>query len=482
MTMLLLVLLNSLFLSSSFFNVPLVDAATFEVMVFKPTAQVDDSSDSSSSSSSSSISNSNKDIKAGSVLAGAGHKLFKSKYLGNSVVTNAKNLGYAGTITLGNPPQSFEVIFDTGSDMIVITSNQCQGLHCNDMAHYTCTSCAKTPYSYNISYGDGTWGSGPIVTDAVSIGGLVVQNQQILDITRSGLDLSSYGPGISGLVGLMPSSPVLNAVPPLATIFQSKLLDMNVFSVYLAPTLRQNQGGSFLFGGIDRTKFVGDLNQVPISTLAGVREGMWYVDAENAFVGATPVTGYTKSPWLFDTGTSFIAVPTSFAQTFHASIPGAAYSAADQIYTLPCNGNQTFGISFNGIKYEIPYLDYVAVAGAGMGTSPSLCVSLIMPLGNYEMYILGDPFLRQIYAVYDFTPGASRIGLAKVNVTSVALGNEGLSGDPVPGGDVISPVKPSMAGQSRFGGAMLMITLMSGTSSLGTILFVIATMITTIIL
>ncbi|KAG0313391.1 hypothetical protein BGZ99_008914 [Dissophora globulifera] len=417
--------------------------------------------------------------KSESVLGSGGSKLFTSKYLGNSIVTNAKDLGYAGTIILGdNPPQSFEVVFDTGSDMIVITSNQCQGSHCNDMVHYTCSSCAKTPYSYNISYGDGTWGSGPIVTDKVSLGGLVVQNQQILDITRSGLDLSSYGPGISGLVGLMPSSPVLNAVPPLATIYKSKLLDMNVFSVYLAPTLKQKQGGTFLFGGIDNTKFVGSLNQVPISTAQGVREGMWYIDADNAYVGGVAVEGYTKSPWLFDTGTSFIAVPTSFAQAFHANIPGSAYSAADQIYTLPCTGNHTFGISFNNIQYEIPYEDYVAIAGGGS----TLCISLVMPLGNYEMYILGDPFLRQVYAVYDFTPGASRIGLAKINAKNVSLGQEGLSGDPVPGGAVITPLgsSSSAASQRRFRTVRCISSLMStvttvvGLSAIGALSTVLA--------
>ncbi|KAI7822317.1 aspartic peptidase domain-containing protein [Gamsiella multidivaricata] len=404
-------------------------AATFEVMVSKPVIQSDPFINAASRS----------------VLGQGGSKLFTSKYLGNSVVTNAKNLGYSGTMILGDPPQSFEVIFDTGSDMIVITSNKCQGLHCSDMAHYTCISCAKTLYSYNISYGDGTWGSGPIVTDKVTIGGLDIKNQQILDVTRSGLDLSSYGPGISGLVGLMPSSPVLNAIPPLATIYKSKLLDMNVFSVYLTSTLKKNQGGSFLFGGIDRTKFTGSLNQVPISTTPSVREGMWYIDADNAFVGETSVVGYTKSPWLFDTGTSFIAVPTSFARAFHAEIPGSAYSATDQVYTLPCTGNMTFGISFNGVKYEVPYLDYVAIAG---GESP-LCVSLVMPLENYEMYILGDPFLRQVYAVYDFTPGASRIGLAKINVTNASLGDEGLSGEPMPGGIDIIPVQLSI-GLGRF--------------------------------
>jgi len=422
-------LLFLLFIFNTLSSTPswsMVHAGTVEVFVTKPVAESFDTS-------------------LGNSL---GSKLFSSKYLGNSVVTNAKNLGYAGTIELGNPPQSFLVVFDTGSDMIVITSNQCQGTHCNDMAHYTCTSCTKTSYSYNISYGDGTWGSGPIVADTVGLGGLVVENQQILDITRSGLDLTSYGPGISGLVGLMPSSPVLNAVPPLATIYKNKLLDMNVFSVYLAATLKQNQGGSFLFGGIDDTKYMGSLNQMPISTAPGVRTGMWYVDADNVFVGGVPVKGYSKSPWLFDTGTSFIAVPTTFAEAYHANIPGSSFSATDQLYTLPCTGNYSFGISFNGVQYEVPYQDYIAAAGSGS----SSCVSLVMPLGNYEMYILGDPFLRQIYAVYDFTPGASRIGIAKVNVTSASLGNEGLSGEPVPGGSVISPLKPSSMGRRRFDG------------------------------
>ncbi|KAF9094850.1 hypothetical protein BGX23_001493 [Mortierella sp. AD031] len=440
LTVLASLILSTLVATTPFF-VTSANAASFEVLVNKPAIQFDSSSFP-------------LDTTAKVPLKGIRHKLIASKYLGNSIVTNAKNLGYSGTVILGNnPPQSFEVVFDTGSDMIVITSDQCQSSPCDDMAHYTCTSCSKTPYSYNISYGDGTWGSGPIVTDTVSIGGLIIHDQQILDITQSGLDLSSYGPGISGLVGLMPNSPVLSAVPPLATIFKDKLLDMDVFSVYLTSSLKQNQGGSFLFGGIDTTKYVGLLNQVPVSTASGVREGMWYVDADNAFAGDTPVAGYTSSPWLFDTGTSFIAVPTSFAEAFHSNIPGSAYSSTDGIYVLPCRGTKSFGVSFNGIKYEVPYSDYVATAGGGS----SLCVSLVMPLGNYEMYILGDPFLRQVYAVYDFTPGANRIGIAPVDVKNASLGYEGLSGDPVPGGAVITPRMPSSGQRRRYNAGLLSI-------------------------
>ncbi|KAF9180187.1 Vacuolar protease A [Haplosporangium sp. Z 767] len=407
---LLLLLLSTILLSST----STIHAATYEVLVTKPSAPPQDQ------------------------VGGTYSRLFQSKYLGNSIVTNARNLGYTGTIVLGNPPQSFRVVFDTGSDMIVITSDKCQG-HCEDMPHYTCHSCTKTPYSYNITYGDGTWGAGPIVADTVAIGGLVIHDQQILDVTRSALDLSAYGKGIAGLVGLMPMSPVTDAVPPLETIYKSKLLDMNVFSVYLSSSLKQDQGGSFLFGGIDKTKFVGELNQVPVSSGLGIGRGMWYIDADGAFAGETPVPDYKRSPWLFDTGTSFIAVPTAFAQKFHENVPGAVYSPADSVYTVPCTGNTTFGVSFNGIKYEVPYLDYIASAGN------SVCVSLVMPLGDYEMYILGDPFLRQVYAVYDFTAGASKIGIAKVTVTNSSLGNEGLSGDPVPGGPVISPQTPNAA-------------------------------------
>ncbi|KAF9976079.1 hypothetical protein BGZ73_009177 [Actinomortierella ambigua] len=427
-----------------------VEGAVFEVPVERPTTPFDPSSHAAALHT---IDTSNLErIKLGEGAV-------MSKYLGNSIVTNARNLGYAGTIQLGEPPQSFQVVFDTGSDMIVVISNMCQGLHCNDMTQYTCTSCARTPYSYNITYGDGTWGAGPIVTDTVSLGGLVIKNQQILDITKSGLDLSGYGNGVSGLVGLMPHSPVARAIPPLQTIYENKLLDQNVFSVYLTSSLTPKQGGSFLFGGIDTSKFSGDLNWVPLSTAPSVREGMWYIEADNAFAGTTPVAGYKKSPWLFDTGTSFIAVPTSFAQEFHKLIPGSSYSETDQVYTVPCTGNTSFAVSFQGQVYEVPYLDYIARASGG---GPNACVSLVMPLGNYEMYILGDPFLRQVYAVYDFNTGASRIGLAKVNVKNSSLGDEGLSGGPIPGGGVIAPTNSGALGaRDRLWNAILVTSFMS---------------------
>ncbi|KAF9951733.1 Vacuolar protease A [Mortierella alpina] len=373
-------------------------------------------------------------------------KLTSSKYIGNSIVTNSKNLGYAGNIVLGNPPQTFKVVFDTGSNMIVVTSNECQGTQCGAVSQYTCHSCTNTQRSYNITYGDGSWGHGPIVADTVSIGGLAIKSQQILAITASGMDLTSYGPGVSGLVGLMSSSEG-GVTPLVANILKEKLLDMDVFSVYLTPTLNPNEGGSFLFGGIDKTKFVGELNHIPISTAQGVRAGMWSIDADAAFIGDEPVPGYVKSPWLFDTGTSYIGVPAAFAEAFHALIPDAEYSSEDRYYLVPCTGHQTFGVTLNGIKYEIPYLDYIARATGGS----SLCASLVMPSMSSGLYILGDPFLRQVYAVYDFTPGARRIGVAKVNVTNHALGDEGLSGEPVPGGAVISPVEPPKStGQSRF--------------------------------
>ncbi|KAF9991695.1 Vacuolar protease A [Entomortierella chlamydospora] len=423
----------NIFFVSPFFISP-SHAATFKVSVTKTTTQTD--------------------AKSGSPLAIASNKLFASKYLGNSILSNNKYLAYTGVITLSsNPSQSFEVVFDTGSDFIVVTSDQCRDSQCNNITQYTCTSCKRTPHHYNITYGDGSWGYGPIVLDTVSIGGLVVHNQQILDATKSGLNLHQYGSRISGLIGLMPSTPVSGAVPPLLSIFKSNILDMNVFSVYLTDSLKKNEGGSILFGGIDSTKFVGTLNQLPISTAPGVREGMWYVDADNAFVGDTPIEGYTKSPWLFDTGTTFISVSSSFAKAFHEGVPGAVYSAADDIYTAPCMGNKTFGISFNGIKYEAPYHDYVVQIKPG---SP-ICVSLVMPLPAKGMFVLGDPFLRQVYAVYDFTPSKARIGIAKVDTTNASLGVEGLSGNP-PGGIGISLVRSSRS-QSRFG------TLISGVAN-----------------
>ncbi|KAI1318262.1 1,3-beta-glucanosyltransferase [Mortierella claussenii] len=61
-------------------------------------------------------------------------------------VTTLGRVGYAGHVLIGNPPQRISVLFDTGSDLALVISDQCKGQECADLVQFSClksTTCIE---------------------------------------------------------------------------------------------------------------------------------------------------------------------------------------------------------------------------------------------------------------------------------------------------------------------------------------------------
>ncbi|CAL1407094.1 unnamed protein product [Linum trigynum] len=223
---------------------------------------------------------------------------------GADVITlkNYLDAQYYGEIGVGSPPQTFTVIFDTGSSNLWVPSSKCYfSLAC--FLHSRYKSSHSSTYKENgtsvaINYGSGSL-SGFFSQDSVKVGHLVVEDQDFIEATKEpGITfLAAKFDGILGL-GFQEIS-VGNAVPVWYNMVNQGLVKKPVFSFWLNRNVEGEGGGEIVFGGADPSHYKGKHTYVPVT-----QKGYWQFDMGDA---------------IADSGTSLLAGPTTvIAQINHA--------------------------------------------------------------------------------------------------------------------------------------------------------------------
>ncbi|XP_067432690.1 pepsin A-like [Thunnus thynnus] len=313
-------------------------------------------------------------------------------------MTNDADLAYYGIISIGTPPQSFKVIFDSGSSNLWVPSVYCNSAACNN--HDKFNPSQSSTYRRNgralrIQYGTGSM-TGFLGYDTVTVGGLAVRNQ-IFGLSESEAPFMQHmrADGILGLA--YPRLSASGATPVFDNMMKEGLVNQDIFSVYLSS--HSAQGSVVTFGGTDPNHYTGPITWIPLSN-----ELYWQITVDSVTVNGQVVACSGGCQAIVDTGTSLIVGPQSSISNINSFV-GASSQNGD--YIVNCNNiGQMPDVVFHiqGQEFTIPASGYVRQSRyfgcrTGFGN------------GGDNLWILGDVFIRQYYSI--FSRAQNMVGLAK---------------------------------------------------------------------
>ncbi|KAI4142252.1 MAG: hypothetical protein LQ341_003268 [Variospora aurantia] len=319
-------------------------------------------------------------------------------------ISNFLNAQYFSEIAIGTPPQTFKVILDTGSSNLWVPSKDCNSIACYLHTTYDSSSSStfkKNGSEFEIRYGSGSL-SGHVSQDNVQIGDLKIKEQDFAEATSEPGLAFAFG-RFDGIMGLgFDTISVNKIVPPFYSMIAQNLLDERVFAFYLSDTNEEGDESEVIFGGINKNHYTGTLTKIPLR-----RKAYWEVDLDSISYGDESAE-LEDTGVILDTGTSLIALPTTFAELLNSEI-GAKKGFNGQ-YSIDCAKRaelKDVSFTLTGHKFTITPYDYILEV---QGSCISSFFGMDIPAPAGPLVILGDSFLRKWYSVYDL--GNSSIGLA----------------------------------------------------------------------
>lgn len=320
-------------------------------------------------------------------------------------LVNYLDVEYYGDITIGTPPQTFTVVFDTGSSNLWVPSSKCDPADKACATHRKYDSSKSSTYVPNgrkfaIKYGEGSL-SGFLSADTVCVGSLCVKNQTFGEATEQPgetfVDAKS-----DGILGMAYSSIAEDGVTPVFyNMVSQHLVNEPIFAFYLDRKEGAKTGGELDLGGVDSTHYTGEIYYEEV-----IQEEYWMIEMDSVSVGGTTIC--TKCRAIADTGTSLIVGPTAEIANIQKIIGAVEHSGGD--YTVDCSQMDklpNINIVLGGHNFVLTPKEYILVESEDGVT---YCISGFMGM-QLDFFILGDVFLGAYYSVFDL--GNNRVGFAE---------------------------------------------------------------------
>jgi len=307
---------------------------------------------------------------------------------------------YFGNVSVGTPPQFFQVVFDTGSGNLIIPGADCKSKACvhHDQFNLAKSSTAKEINCDGSDVKDGrradsitiTFGTGEIsgncMQDQICIGNACTRGDLIVATQESSAPFDNFG--FDGVLGLALTE--MSEGPSFSLMDRSiekGLLHKGLFSVFFSNSDKETS--EITFGAInDKHMAADELFWVPVTG----KSGYWEVRIEDIAIAGEAQSLCEDCKVAVDTGTSLLAGPSDVIAKLrerlqlqhdcsnYATLPKLGFVMQDKVMSLDPKD----------------YVDNIR----NISCSLSL-MALDMPPPNGPLFILGIPFLQKYFTVYD---------------------------------------------------------------------------------
>lgn len=324
---------------------------------------------------------------------------------------------YTVSMSVGTPGTEMDFLLDTGSSDFWVNANSSHGDYFDYEKSKTFLK-NDTDSKFGIAFGDGTKASGFWGTDKISVFdhtfdasfGLATENDVVSEILGIGLpqgETTVHGVDADGNL-----YPTYTNFPQL--LKDNALIERVAYSLWLDGAVGGN--GTLLFGGVDHSKYQGNLTVVPIvndgsipvakkpTSLSVILHQAKLSDSDSGF------EKNIEEPVLLDTGSTLCVLPSHFVDSLGKAL-GGSYSDKLQVYEVDCDNTGTVSFNFSGTEISTNVSDLLLpLEDVGGSNKNGRCA-----LGAYKTdkgkFVLGDPFLRSAYVVFDLE--GLEIGLAQ---------------------------------------------------------------------
>ncbi|KAI0179170.1 aspartic endopeptidase [Hypoxylon sp. FL1284] len=326
---------------------------------------------------------------------------------------------YICKVGIGSPAQYLLLDFDTGSaDTWVFSTLQdktTQSGHNVYNPKKSKTFKKMSGKSWKIQYGDGSTASGDCVSDTLELGGLTINKQTIECATKMSSQFAkSTGDGLLGLAwGKINTVTDSGEADPQATPVENMIeqddipKESELFTSAFYSSRDENPESFYTFGFVDQDlvkKSGQDIHWTEVDN----SQGFWSIASESCSVNGEKIE-LSSNTAIADTGTTLALLSDQVVEKIYDQIPGATYDWLNQGYIFPVTVKAD---DLPEIKVAVGDAEYVIQKedlAFALTDDKQNWYGGIQSRGEMPFDILGDTFLKSVYAIWD--QGNKRFGL-----------------------------------------------------------------------